>query len=129
MAAKEAEDQINREASRKARGICNFEKAGNCAKGDQCLYSHDLSEEPCTYYHLRGICDRGTLCRFGHTPITPERLRKLREDFEAKMRERNEAQANANNANNADTKDGTSEDAPFQIAVASHGTQGHTLQH
>ncbi|KAF9131176.1 hypothetical protein BGW39_002146 [Mortierella sp. 14UC] len=95
LAGKEADAEVRREASRKARGVCNFEKAGACAKGDMCPYSHDLSEEPCTFYHLRGICERGTLCRFGHTPISPERLQKLKEDLEIKLRERNEMQANA----------------------------------
>ncbi|KAF9903902.1 hypothetical protein EC991_003193 [Linnemannia zychae] len=95
MAAKEADMEVKREAGRKARGVCNFEKAGACAKGDMCPYSHDLSEEPCTFYHLRGICERGALCRFGHTPISPERLQKLKEDLEIKLRERNEMQANA----------------------------------
>ncbi|KAG0059116.1 hypothetical protein BGZ89_000697 [Linnemannia elongata] len=129
MAAKEADSTIKREASRKARGVCNFEKVGSCAKGDMCLFSHDLSEEPCTYYHLRGICERGDNCRFGHTPISPERLRKLREDLEVKLREKNEMQAMANanfNANaNADINpQGAGAVPAFQMGVISHGTQG-----
>ncbi|KAG0273824.1 hypothetical protein BGZ95_010355 [Linnemannia exigua] len=142
MAAKEADSEVKREASRKARGVCNFEKAGACAKGDTCLYSHDLSEEPCTFYHLRGICERGDVCRFGHTPISPERLQKLKDDLEVKLRERNELQANANalanansnanaNANinvNPNVSFGTNPHnagpVPFQIGTISHGTQG-----
>ncbi|KAF9141769.1 hypothetical protein BGX30_004184 [Mortierella sp. GBA39] len=130
MAAKEADSTIMREASRKARGVCNFEKVGSCAKGDMCPFSHDLSEEPCTYYHLRGICERGDNCRFGHTPIAPERLRKLREDLEVKLREKNEMQAMANanfkaNANATINPLGAVVAPPaFQMGVASHGTQG-----
>ncbi|KAF9139548.1 hypothetical protein BG015_001982, partial [Linnemannia schmuckeri] len=132
MAAKEADSASKREASRKARGVCNFEKVGSCAKGDMCPFSHDLSEEPCTYYHLRGICERGDNCRFGHTPITPERLRKLREDLEVKLREKNEMQAMANanfnasaNANVSVNPQGASVAPPvFQMGVISHGTQG-----
>ncbi|KAF9920483.1 hypothetical protein FBU30_009697 [Linnemannia zychae] len=117
MAANEAEMEAKREASRKERGICNFEKSGTCAKGDMCPYSHDLSDEPCTYYHLRGICERGALCRFGHTPISDERLNKLRVDLEIKLREKRDMEANANaNAQN---------NVPFQIGVSSIGTQGH----
>ncbi|KAK3839144.1 MAG: hypothetical protein JOS17DRAFT_728195 [Linnemannia elongata] len=132
MAAKEADSTIKREASRKARGVCNFEKVGSCAKGDMCLFSHDLSEEPCTYYHLRGICERGDNCRFGHTPISPERLRKLREDLEVKLREKNEMQAMANanfngNVNVNINPQGASVAPPaFQMGVVSHGTQGLT---
>ncbi|KAF9100165.1 hypothetical protein BGX23_003993 [Mortierella sp. AD031] len=127
MAAQGAESEIKREANRKARGICNYEKSGSCAKGDQCPFSHDLSEEPCTYYHLRGICERGALCRFGHSAISPERLRKLREDFEAKkIRERNEMQANAGAGAGADASaqgaGGAGGAAPFQIGVVSIGT-------
>ncbi|KAG9071917.1 hypothetical protein KI688_006136 [Linnemannia hyalina] len=130
MAAKEADSTIMREASRKARGVCNFEKVGSCAKGDMCPFSHDLSEEPCTYYHLRGICERGDNCRFGHTPIAPERLRKLREDLEVKLREKNEMQAMANanfipNANATINPPGAVVAPPaFQMGVVSHGTQG-----
>ncbi|KAG0312887.1 hypothetical protein BGZ97_010741 [Linnemannia gamsii] len=140
MAAKEADSVIKREASRKARGVCNFEKVGSCAKGDMCPYSHDLSEEPCTYYHLRGICERGDLCRFGHTPISPERLRKLREDLDVKLREKSEMQAMANanfiasanvnsNANvhanaNANAYGAGVTQPAFQMGVVSHGTQG-----
>ncbi|KAG0313628.1 hypothetical protein BGZ99_008681 [Dissophora globulifera] len=73
------------EEVRKARGICKFEKSGSCTKGDLCLYSHDLSGEPCTFYHLKGVCERGALCRFGHQPISPEELESLREkSFQAK---------------------------------------------
>ncbi|KAF9548566.1 hypothetical protein EC957_006120 [Mortierella hygrophila] len=130
MAAKEADLTIMREASRKARGVCNFEKVGSCAKGDMCPFSHDLSEEPCTYYHLRGICERGDNCRFGHTPIAPERLRKMREDLEVKLREKNEMQAMANanfnaNANAIINPPGAVVAPPtFQMGVVSHGTQG-----
>ncbi|KAF8942880.1 hypothetical protein BGZ47_006050 [Haplosporangium gracile] len=126
MAAKEVDSASKREASRKARGVCNFEKVGSCAKGDMCPFSHDLSEEPCTYYHLRGICERGDNCRFGHTPISPERLRKLREDLEVKLREKNEMQAMANANFNASVNPQGAGVAPpvFQMGVISHGTQG-----
>ncbi|KAK3848069.1 MAG: hypothetical protein J3R72DRAFT_518776 [Linnemannia gamsii] len=143
MAAKEVDSEVKREAGRKARGVCNFEKAGACAKGDSCPYSHDLSEEPCTFYHLRGICERGDLCRFGHTSISPERLQKLKDDLEVKLRERNEMQANANALANANSNTNTNAivnvnpnisfgtnphnagPVPFQIGNISHGTQGH----
>ena len=39
-------------ADDKSRTLCNFFLKGACLKGDSCPFSHDLSLEPCRFYHL-----------------------------------------------------------------------------
>ncbi|KAF9022516.1 hypothetical protein CPC16_001135 [Podila verticillata] len=98
--------------SKSKRGVCKFEKNGSCVKGESCLFSHNLKEEPCIHYHLSGICTNGVACRFGHDAITDEQRQKM---IEATTKAR-EPRVDPENA-----------EVMLQMAVPSHGTQGLSL--
>ncbi|KAG0251039.1 hypothetical protein BG011_007889 [Mortierella polycephala] len=78
---------VDPEEARRARGVCKYAKSGSCIKGNLCLFTHDMSEEPCSFYHLQGVCERGDQCRFGHKPIADRQLQLLRESFKPKSRD------------------------------------------
>ena len=42
--------------------ICKFFKSESCMKGADCVYSHDLTSDPCRYF-LLGKCNVDN-CRF-----------------------------------------------------------------
>ncbi|KAF9405058.1 hypothetical protein BGZ94_003783 [Podila epigama] len=96
--------------SRSKRGVCKYEKTGSCTKGDACLFSHNLKEEPCLHYHLKGICTQGVDCRFSHDPITDEQHQNLVAAEQAKKLPVSKVA-----------------EASLQMAEVSHGTQGLTL--
>ena len=64
---------------------------GHCAKGDDCVYLHDLSNTPCQYHHLKetypGGCKRNP-CQYSHAVLTPERLEKFKKLVESRAAER-----------------------------------------
>ncbi|KAI7866631.1 hypothetical protein BDF14DRAFT_821374 [Spinellus fusiger] len=57
--------------------VCRFFKTNSCHNGDDCAYSHDLSLEPCRFFHVKGICESGASCPFSHEPLTPDFRRRL----------------------------------------------------
>ncbi|KAG0202201.1 hypothetical protein BGX28_005193 [Mortierella sp. GBA30] len=65
--------------------VCKFEIAGSCNKGELCSFSHDLSQQPCGYFHVFGKCEKGPQCRFGHSPITAEQLEATRDFFQKRL--------------------------------------------
>ena len=55
-----------------------------CTKGDKCLYSHNLKDYPCKFYHARGFCENCENCRFSHARLNEHELMefiKQNEDF------------------------------------------------
>ncbi|KAG0359659.1 hypothetical protein BG005_000377 [Podila minutissima] len=105
-------ERVETAESKSRRGVCKFEKSGSCVKGEACLFSHNLKEEPCIHYHLSGICTNGVDCRFGHDPITEEQRQRMIE-LTNKPREPRVDPENA--------------EVMLQMAVPSHGTQGLRL--
>ena len=58
--------------------------SGKCAKGLKCLYSHDLSEIPCKYFHGLGFCENFQNCPFSHERLDQEGIKEFilsNEDF------------------------------------------------
>lgn len=45
--------------------ICRYHLTGNCMK-ETCLFSHDVSQYPCKYYFLGGMCKNMLNCEFSH---------------------------------------------------------------
>lgn len=45
--------------------LCKFYLAGSCNK-DSCLYLHDKSQYPCKFLHISGKCEKMTECPFSH---------------------------------------------------------------
>lgn len=39
--------------------LCKFFLTGSCHKGQQCTFSHNLSDFPCKYLHATGHCEKG----------------------------------------------------------------------
>ncbi|KAF9320074.1 hypothetical protein BG003_007245 [Podila horticola] len=105
-------ERVETAESKSRRGVCKFEKSGACIKGESCLFSHNLKEEPCIHYHLGGVCTNGVDCRFGHDPITEEQRQRM---IEATTKPR-EPRVDPENA-----------EVMLQMAVPSHGTQGLSL--
>jgi hypothetical protein len=67
----------------KRSDLCKHFLAGKCARGGECLYSHDPSQFPCRFHFSKG-CERGALCPYSHAAVlTPEQRAWLRQDFEA----------------------------------------------
>ncbi|KAI8148948.1 hypothetical protein BJV82DRAFT_505571, partial [Fennellomyces sp. T-0311] len=60
------------------RLVCRHFKTGSCNKGDDCNFLHDLSIEPCRFYHLNALCEAGDHCQYSHKPLTPESRKRLR---------------------------------------------------
>ncbi|XP_041466312.1 zinc finger CCCH domain-containing protein 4-like isoform X2 [Lytechinus variegatus] len=49
--------------------LCKFYVSGFCNKGDTCLYMH--GDFPCKYFHSGSECYQGEKCRFSHEPLNP----------------------------------------------------------
>lgn len=45
--------------------ICKFFLAGSCHK-EGCLYLHDRTQYPCKYLHIAGKCEKMSECSFSH---------------------------------------------------------------
>lgn len=39
--------------------LCKFFLTGSCHKGQNCTFSHNLSDFPCKYLHATGHCEKG----------------------------------------------------------------------
>eukprot|EP00762_Andalucia_godoyi_P002483 ANDGO_02793.mRNA.1 hypothetical protein len=63
------------------REPCKFFFSGNCHKGDNCTYSHQLHFFPCPHFHLRGSCPDGARCKHSHSPISDSQKSKLMEKY------------------------------------------------
>eukprot|EP00735_Rhodelphis_limneticus_P002196 TRINITY_DN12989_c0_g1::TRINITY_DN12989_c0_g1_i1::g.11133::m.11133 TRINITY_DN12989_c0_g1::TRINITY_DN12989_c0_g1_i1::g.11133 ORF type:complete len:344 (-),score=11.87,sp/Q8BYK8/ZC3H6_MOUSE/29.79/2e-17,zf-CCCH/PF00642.19/0.023,zf-CCCH/PF00642.19/0.09,zf-CCCH/PF00642.19/0.0097 TRINITY_DN12989_c0_g1_i1:30-1061(-) len=74
----------------KKKEVCKFFRMGACTKGD-CVYSHDLKNDPCRFFHLKNRCNDGERCPYGHSPITPAELEKVREAEREYFRDRGTA--------------------------------------
>ncbi|XP_063957009.1 zinc finger CCCH domain-containing protein 4-like isoform X2 [Lytechinus pictus] len=49
--------------------LCKFYVSGFCNKGDTCLYMH--GDFPCKYFHSGSECYQGEKCRFSHEQLNP----------------------------------------------------------
>jgi hypothetical protein len=64
------------------QSVCRFRMmaGGECSKGDDCLYSHDLQKIPCRYWHAWGRCSSGNECRFNHGRIDEAIRDRIRQE-------------------------------------------------
>jgi hypothetical protein len=67
----------------KSAPVCRFFRAGQCKQSD-CSFSHDLSKEPCAFFHiLKSGCTKGDTCPFSHGAVSEERRQAMIEEHKA----------------------------------------------
>lgn len=72
--------------------ICKFFLTGNCHRGNDCNFSHNVKEYPCKYLHGTGFCEKGNNCKFSHKILNPDEIQKFmaeNEEFLLELRNKN----------------------------------------
>jgi hypothetical protein len=65
-----------------SKNICKFYLTGNCHRGKDCSFNHNLKDYPCKYLHGTGYCDKGEKCRFSHERMKDDEIPKFIEENE-----------------------------------------------
>lgn len=76
----------------KSSEICKFFRTGNCSRGLDCLYSHNLKSEACKFLSLRGQCGKGEDCPYSHEP---QDIQKAIEIHKQKLEEQKRMEENS----------------------------------
>jgi hypothetical protein len=57
---------------------------GECNKGEECIFSHDLKRWPCKFFHVGKGCARGNDCNFSHGTMTEEQRLWVEREWEVR---------------------------------------------
>ncbi|KAJ3415316.1 hypothetical protein HDV05_005186 [Chytridiales sp. JEL 0842] len=78
--------------TQKSAPLCKFVRPSgeNKCQKPNCQFSHDVSKEPCAFFHLIPTgCQKGNVCPFSHAAISFEEKKRMQEEhFEFKEKKR-----------------------------------------
>eukprot|EP01138_Halocafeteria_seosinensis_P016475 gb/GECG01016806.1/.p1 GENE.gb/GECG01016806.1/~~gb/GECG01016806.1/.p1 ORF type:complete len:464 (+),score=66.17 gb/GECG01016806.1/:1-1392(+) len=109
--------------------ICRYHLLGNCLKGDQCLFNHDLSSHPCRFFHAAaignsdpdasggGTCKQGDNCTFSHGTLDHQQRAVLELEISrlkaGAERINHQSQEDSRSSEAPDTTEDIEQSAPF----------------
>ncbi|KAJ3105831.1 hypothetical protein HDU97_007475 [Phlyctochytrium planicorne] len=64
--------------------LCRFFRSRLCTRGSECIFSHDLSSEPCAFHNLPelGGCAKGNACPFSHAELDEAVLQVMKDEHQ-----------------------------------------------